>query len=566
MQTPAVASEFLELVARSGLISARRMESICQQLAITPELEAERVARRLVRSRILTPFQAERLLEGRYRGLLIDRYPIREVLGFGGMGCVFIAEDPKLKRKVAIKLLAAEHALDAGMLTRLKLEAAAGMKLNHPNVVRTLRLGSTGAVHFLVMELFRGITMHELVALHGPVRWETVCDFGLQAAQALTTAHKQHIIHRDLKPANFLIDGSGVLKILDFGLALMKDQPEEEFSLSMLFGHDCLGTPDYIAPEQTTNSQHVDARADIYSLGASLYVALTARVPFSEKSNKAKLEAHRVKQPRGVREIRPDIPQNVADIIARMMEKDPDKRFASAEEVVAAFQPLAKRNTLNFDFRELVTLRAKQARARIEKSSRSTVSGPRSSITSPSGWLGANSRHLQESTATFARSETPAVREPARPPSRSQPASAPPAATRKKQRKAAPPGWRLESLNDQRVFPITVSEVSVGSASKADIVLPKSSADSIQCWIEYDGTGWRFRQESKSVVSLVNGSAEAYAELQHGSRIKFLDGSGVRLVNIAAQAASRRRRRFAIISGIVLVLVTVVIAVVMSQL
>jgi len=556
MQTPAVATEFLQLVVRSGLISESRLEAVCSELDITPDMVAERAARRLVKRMVLTPFQAERLLEGRYRGLVIDRYPVREVLGFGGMGCVFIAEDPRRKQKVALKVLSAEHALDAGMLARLKLEAAAGMKLKHPNVVRTFRIGSTGAVHYLVMELFRGITLHELVALNGPVDSAMVCDFGLQACQALSAAHEQNIIHRDLKPANFLIDQSGTLKVLDFGLALMKDHPEEEFSLSMLFGHDCLGTPDYIAPEQTTDSQHVTPTADIYSLGASLYVALTARVPFPEKSNRLKLEAHRSKKLRSVREVNPAVPEEVSAIIDTMMQKNPDDRFQSAEEAAAAFAKFAQRQPLKFDFRELVTLRAKQARARLEKSARSSTAGPRSSITSPSGWLTDKNHQLQESTATFARSETPAVRQPAPQPRGS--ANQNRSVARRPAKKPAPGGWRLESLNDSRMFPLTVQSTSIGRTGESDWVLPELPIDSIQCWIEHDGTNWRFRQHSKSIPSLVNGTAEAYTGLQHGTRITFADGSGIRLVQIEREGQLRLRRQkmrrvAAVIVGLVVI-------------
>lgn len=256
---------------------------MCGRFNIPDTATARETAKLLLRGRVLTPFQAERLLEGRYRGLVIDGYRIREVLGFGGMGCVFIAEDPNEDRKVAIKVLSSEHALDAGMLARMKLEAIAGMRLNHPNIIRTYRMNTTGAVHYLVMELFRGISLHELVALFGPLKWPMVCDIALQAAEALKAAHAMGIIHRDIKPANFLIDKDGVARILDFGLAMMNDVPDEEFSLSMVFGHDCLGTPDYIAPEQSRDSRRVDSRADIYSLGRNAVCRIDCTCPVSRK-------------------------------------------------------------------------------------------------------------------------------------------------------------------------------------------------------------------------------------------------------------------------------------------
>ena len=152
MQVPVVAQNFFDLLEKSELLTASQIETVQNKLQIPDTATAREVAKRLARERILTPFQAERLLEGRYRGLVIDGYRIRELLGFGGMGCVFIAEDPRESRKVALKVLSAEHALDAGMLARMKLEAIAGMRLNHPNIIRTYRIDSTGAVHFLVME------------------------------------------------------------------------------------------------------------------------------------------------------------------------------------------------------------------------------------------------------------------------------------------------------------------------------------------------------------------------------------------------------------------------------
>ncbi|MDA1232063.1 MAG: serine/threonine-protein kinase, partial [Planctomycetota bacterium] len=411
MQVPVAAQNFLELLEKSELLTVPQIKKVREKLKIPDTASAKETAKLLVRGRVLTPFQAERLLEGRYRGLVIDGYRIREVLGFGGMGCVFIAEDPKQDRKVAIKVLASDHALDAGMLARMKLEAIAGMRLDHPNIIRTYGMDTTGAVHYLVMELFRGISLHELVALHGPLKWPIVCDMALQIADALTAAHGLGIIHRDIKPANFLVDQEGVTRILDFGLAMMTDVPDEEFSLSMVFGHDCLGTPDYIAPEQTLDSRRVDARADIYSLGATLYVALTAHVPFPEKSNKAKLEAHRSKKPKNVCQLQPDIPEEIGAIIAKMMEKNPAQRYQSAVELADIFRPYARRKAIQFDFRELVTLRAKQAKVKAEQSGKKS-SGQRSSITSASGWLKEGSHHIAEGTDSFSQTETPAIRQP----------------------------------------------------------------------------------------------------------------------------------------------------------
>ena len=543
MQVPVVAQNFFDLLEKSELLTASQIETVQNKLQIPDTATAREVAKRLTRERILTPFQAERLLEGRYRGLVIDGYRIREVLGFGGMGCVFIAEDPRESRKVALKVLSAEHALDAGMLARMKLEAIAGMRLNHPNIIRTYRIDSTGAVHFLVMELFRGISLHELVALHGALKWPMACDIALQAAEALMAAHAQGIIHRDIKPANFLIDQEGKTKILDFGLAMMNDVPEEEFSLSLVFGHDCLGTPDYIAPEQSLDSRCVDARADIYSLGATLYVALTSHVPFPEKSNKAKLEAHRSKKPKSVCQLRPEIPAEVGAIIAKMMEKDPVNRYQSAKELADAVRPHAQRKNIQFDFRELVTLRAKQARAKAEKSGKKS-SGQRSSITSASGWLINSSHSIAESTDGFGLAETPAVRQTESSPARKEPVRQPSSSSARPAtfKGPVPVGWRLQMIGTKRQINLVKSRTSIGSAHGADVMLLREAGvDDLQCWLEYDGQDWKLHQESKTQPTWVNGKVEAYCTLRHGAKLTFGGKECLRLISVPLQIRSRRR-------------------------
>lgn len=544
MLVPVASHDFFQLLEKSGLLTASQVRKVQAKLDLKPDATAEQTAKRLVKERVLTPFQAERLLEGRYRGLVIDRYRIRELLGFGGMGCVFIAEDPDEDRKVAIKVMSTEHALDAGMLARMKLEGRAGMMLDHPNIIKSYRIDTTGAVYFLVMDLVRGISLHELVALFGAIKWPMACDIVMQAAEALQYAHDMGVIHRDIKPANFLIEQDGTTRILDFGLALLGDNTDDEFSLSMVFGHDCLGTPDYISPEQSVDSRKVDARADVYSLGATFYVALTAHVPFPEKTNKAKLEAHRTKKPRNVCELKPDIPPEVGAIVAKMLEKDPAKRYQSMREVIVALSPFAKRKTIQFDFRELVTLRAKQAKAKAESVGKKTTA-PKSSITSPSGWIGKSAPQFSDATDSFGRAETPAIRTPAPEPQR---AAIPKTSTSSTapirpvtNRSPAPAGWRIEVKGSKQRFPLVKSRTSIGTSGNTDIRIGETGLDSIQCWLEYDGQNWQLRQESKQKPTYVNGRIEAYFTLKHGSRLSFGGKSILTLINLPQQQKNRKR-------------------------
>ena len=553
MQVPAVSSEFLELLEKSGLFTSAQVNRISEKLKVDPASPARDIAKTLIRERLLTPFQAEGLLEGRYRGLVIDRSRIREMLGFGGMGCVFIAEDPVEKKKVGIKVMSAEHSLDAGMLARMKLEAVAGMRLHHPNIIQTYRMDTTGAVYFLVMEMVRGISLHELVALKGPLKWPVACDIGMQIAEALQAAHDLGIVHRDIKPANFLIENNGFAHLLDFGLALMNDVEEEEFSLSMLFGHDCLGTPDYIAPEQTLDSRSVDARADIYSLGATLFVALTARVPFPEKSNKSKLEAHRSKKARTVCELRPEIPPQIGAIIARMMEKDPAKRFQTAAEVADALRPHAKRVEIAFDFRELVTLRAKQARARAATAAKKSAVNQRSSITNASGWLRNSAEQLSAAADTFARAETPSILERGTTPAIGGDLHVRNAVSGSAGRahQAAPSGWRIQLTGEKSRLPIMKARTSIGRSHEADIVLSEGNLDDIQCFLEFDGTLWQLKQQSHAFPTYLNGRVASFGPVRHGDRITFGGKSGFRLININ-QADSSRTLIFVVIAAVLI--------------
>lgn len=578
MQAPQTSAQFFELLENSGLLSGENIRRAVEKLQLSADLDARSVAARLSSERILTPFQSERILEGRYRGLVIDGYRVREVLGFGGMGCVFIAEEPRSDRKVALKVLSTEHALDNGMLARMKLEAKAGIRLNHPGIIRTHRLASTGAVHYLVMDLVRGISLHEIVALRGPLKFGIVCDIGMQAATALHAAHQAGIIHRDIKPANFLLENDGTVRVLDFGLAMIEDSAEDEFSLSMVFGHDCLGTPDYISPEQSLDSRRVDARADVYSLGATLYVAFTARVPFPDKSNKAKLEAQRTREPKSIYEWRPEIPAAVGTVIQKMMAKDPAERYQTAAEVAEALRPFAMRKPIPFDFRELVTLRAKQAKektAACEKgqASRPKTAAPRSSITNAADWVtGMDSQAV--GADSFAAPSTPAAREHHAEVSRRGTGTAASGLSGGGQsgggksggaaafrsgneagrvavsgQPALPPlmsavelprGWVVVVLGSAVRLPLQKPRLSVGTAATADVCLSGAGIDGVQGWLECRGGQWLYRHESQRFGTVVQGQPAAVRPLQAGDRLEFGSGVSLQLLGPGDRAAAGR--------------------------
>lgn len=253
------------------------------------------------------------------------------------------------------------------MLTRIQLEAQAGMRLKHPNILRTWAIDrmedTQGDTYYVVMELVKGVSLNELIALETQIPLWRACDVVRQAALGLQHAHDAGLIHRDVKPENLLIRSDGSVKILDFGLAMI-DENDEEFVMAMVMGQDRLGTADYVAPEQSINSYKVDHRADIYSLGCTLYFALAGRPPFPSDSAIDKIRAHRELRPEFIHEVRKDVPQRVAAIVHKMMAKRPENRIQTAADVAKLLEPFSRREPLEFDFSRVVKARAKWAKRR----------------------------------------------------------------------------------------------------------------------------------------------------------------------------------------------------------
>jgi serine/threonine-protein kinase len=185
-----------------------------------------------------------------------------------------------------------------------------------------------------------------------------------QTAAGLQHAHEKGLIHRDIKPGNLLVKKNGTVKVLDFGLALV-EQDEDEFTLAMISGQGCVGTADYISPEQSIDSFSVGPQADVYSLGCTLYCALTGSVPFPGESVTKKLRAHRTKTPRSLRELKPEVPVAVEEIVVKMMARKTEDRYATAAEVLAVLQPHARREPASFDFTKILAQRSAEARQRV---------------------------------------------------------------------------------------------------------------------------------------------------------------------------------------------------------
>lgn len=400
MVSPQSSERFLEALTKSGLVSAKQIELVTGRFDVGEVPDAEQLAQAFVREGYLTPFQTERLLSGRFRGFFVDRYKVCEILGAGGMGWLYSAIDQDSGQRVAIKVLSS-NPHDAGVAVRFRLEGQAGLRLNHPNIVRTLRLDATDELQYIVMELLEGISLQELIDRQGPVPWQQACDMICQAAAGLQYAHDQGMVHRDVKPGNLLIDREGRVKVLDFGLALCDDQGQE-FTMAMIFGQDKLGTADYVAPEQSLDSYRVDGRADIYSLGCTFYFILSGKVPFPLNSIGKKLDAHRRYKPRPLEELAPDVPPEVVEVVSKMMAKRPERRYASCTEVCRAVARHARRTSVEFDFPTIVKARAVQAERRAAakrkhaNKSNATLSSVSASRTSTVSLLDPLMPHLRE--------------------------------------------------------------------------------------------------------------------------------------------------------------------------
>jgi serine/threonine protein kinase len=340
MSVPSSVEELLQLIRKSGMIEDAKLTAYLQRGPFGRGLpdDPRDAANLMIEDGILTEFQAEQYLLGKWRGFTVGKYKLLERVGVGGMGQVFLCEHLYMKRRVAIKVLPPAKAEQPAALGRFYREARAAGALEHPNIVRTHDIDQDGNLHFIVMEYVEGSNLLDMVKKSGPMDVARACHYARQVAIGLDFAFRSGIIHRDIKPGNILIDPRGVAKILDMGLArFYMDQTD---MLTVKYDDKIvLGTADYVAPEQVANSHSVDVRADIYALGASLYFLLAGHPVFPSGSVSQKLLWHRTKNPTPLRQIRPEVPEEVAAIVERMMAKDPAARQQTPAEVASDLMP-----------------------------------------------------------------------------------------------------------------------------------------------------------------------------------------------------------------------------------
>lgn len=317
-------SLFRDAAMHSELVTEEQWARVIKSLS--GKVTTEAIAQKLITQGVLTSYQAQQLRNGRSK-LTLGPYLITEWIGQGGMGQVFKAVHNVMGRQCAVKVLPLEKSTPESRqsFTReIRLQAG----LDHPHLVRAFDAGQDGNVHYLVTEYIPGTDLRKLVRKHTALPINQAASILSQAAHGLQYAHEIGLVHRDVKPGNILVTPEGLAKLSDVGLA----------AWSMGMGEDpragkVVGTADYLSPEQIRSPLKIGPASDIYSLGCTLYYTITGKVPFPGGDSRSKCKRHLEQTPWHPRKFAIDVPEDFVEIIADMMEKDPERRISTAAEV-----------------------------------------------------------------------------------------------------------------------------------------------------------------------------------------------------------------------------------------
>jgi serine/threonine protein kinase len=331
----ALASELVtELQLREAIAELVRAKGGDPLFAET--ISEKQLASQLVEMGVLSAYQADQMLRGKTR-LNLGPYIITDWIGQGGMGQVFKAVHEMLGRECAIKVLPL-HKSTPEAVESFRREIRLQAKLDHPNLVRAYDAGEDGNVHYLVVEFVPGTDLRRLVRSKGRLSVQQGANIIKQAAEALEHAHQSGLIHRDIKPGNILVTPDGVAKVSDLGLAFYFNDSDDPRAGKVV------GTADYLSPEQIRTPNNITQVSDIYSLGCTLYYAITGKVPFPGGTPKSKARRHLEETPWHPRRFNEDVSDDFVDLIGDMMEKNPKERIQTASEVAERLAPWAADN------------------------------------------------------------------------------------------------------------------------------------------------------------------------------------------------------------------------------
>jgi serine/threonine protein kinase len=326
---------------RSGLVERERADGVLNRyLQTNPEAEPPDLAAFLVREGILTNLQAERLLQGKTDGFVLGPYTLTDVLGAGSMGTVYKARSKTDNKLYALKVLP-RRSLWNVRLARRWVKSFGQVK--HPAVVAFVDVGTSGGLHYLAWPFVEGRSLDRAVASKGKLLPGQAALISLQTAEALYMCHQLGLYHGLLKPSNLMIDHDGRLRLLDCGVGcLLGHSPDESMVDTMSTANAIVAGLDCASPERIADPKAVTPIGDQYSLGCILYYLLTGGFPFPGKAAVEKMVGHQLKQATPVRELEPNVPEGLAAIVARLMEKDPAARYPSCLELVEALRPFAE--------------------------------------------------------------------------------------------------------------------------------------------------------------------------------------------------------------------------------
>lgn len=337
---PGGLEQFVAALYESAIMPPVEVQSFFDSI---PEHEcpatSEDLAAEMIRRGMLTPFQARALIEGKTRGLALGSYVVLDRLGKGGMGRLFRCMHRQMKRVVALKVLPPSSMKSQQSVERFQREVEAMARLSHPNIVTAFDAGEEKGLRFLAMEYVEGSNLATLIADRGPLAVATAADYTLQAARGLEYAHWHGMVHRDVKPENLILDWRGMVKVLDLGIVGLVaglsepgagNGPAEPRQRRLAYG-----TPDYMAPEQSTDSAQIGPACDIYSLGCTMHFLLTGKPVFPGETAEAKVHAHQRQPVPSLRTSRPDVPKPLDRLFHHMLAKVPEDRPATMGEVIA---------------------------------------------------------------------------------------------------------------------------------------------------------------------------------------------------------------------------------------